>query len=197
MPPWSGLDGVTEALVTSFGLVFLAELGDKSMLLALAFATRYRPWPVLGGIAIAAFGMLGLSTLVGAALGAALPERALAIAGGLIFLGFGLWTLRPEDDDQVVAEARGSSVLLGVTLAFVIAELGDKTMLVVITLASTQPAVPTWLGAGLGMTIASGIAILVGSVLGARLPERATRIVAGLAFLAFGVWLLAGGITGG
>jgi Ca2+/H+ antiporter, TMEM165/GDT1 family len=197
MPPWSGLDGVTEALVTSFGLVFLAELGDKSMLLALAFATRYRPWPVLGGIAIAAFGMLGLSTLVGAALGAALPERALAIAGGLIFLGFGLWTLRPEDDDQVVAEARGSSVLLGVTLAFVIAELGDKTMLVVITLASTQPAVPTWLGAGLGMTIASGIAILVGAVLGARLPARATRIVAGLAFLAFGVWLLAGGITGG
>jgi Ca2+/H+ antiporter, TMEM165/GDT1 family len=81
-------------LLATFGLVFLAELGDKSMLLAIGFAARYRPWPVLGGIAIAAFTMLGLSTLAGAALGLALPERALAIAGGLLFLGFGLWTRR-------------------------------------------------------------------------------------------------------
>ncbi len=185
-----------EALFTSFGLVFLAELGDKSMLLALAFATRYRPWPVLGGIAIAAFTMLGLSTLVGAALGAALPEQALAIGGGLLFVGFGIWTLRPEDDEDDIAEVKGSSVLLGVTGAFLIAEFGDKTMLATATLASTQPALPTWLGARVGMTVASGIAIVVGAVLGARIPERATRIAAGVAFLAFGVWLLVEGFTG-
>ncbi len=185
-----------EPLITSFGLVFLAELGDKSMLLALAFATRYRPWPVLAGIAIAAFTMLGVSTLVGAALGAALPEQALAIGGGLLFLGFGIWTLRPEGEEDESAELRGSSVLLGVTLAFLIAEFGDKTMLATVTLASTQPAVPTWVGASFGMTVASGLAIVVGAVLGARLPERATRILAGLAFLAFGVWLLIDGITG-
>ena len=185
-----------EALFTSFGLVFLAELGDKSMLLALAFATRYRPWPVLGGIAIAAFTMLGLSTLVGAALGAALPEQALAIGGGLLFVGFGIWTLRPEDDEDDIAEVKGSSVLLGVTGAFLIAEFGDKTMLATATLASTQPALPTWLGASVGMTVASGIAIVVGAVLGARIPERATRIAAGVAFLAFGVWLLVEGFTG-
>ena len=185
-----------EALFTSFGLVFLAELGDKSMLLALAFATRYRPWPVLGGIAIAAFTMLGLSTLVGAALGAALPEQALAIGGGLLFVGFGIWTLRPEDDEDDIAEVKGSSVLLGVTGAFLIAEFGDKTMLATATLASTQPALPTWLGASVGMTVASGIAIVVGAVLGTRIPERATRIAAGVAFLAFGVWLLVEGFTG-
>ena len=186
-----------EALATSFGLVFLAELGDKSMLLALAFATRYRPWPVLGGIAIAAFTMLGLSTLIGAALGAALPEQALAIGGGLLFVGFGIWTLRPESDDEDdVAEVKGSSVLLGVTGAFLIAEFGDKTMLATATLASTQPALPTWLGASLGMTVASGIAIVVGAVLGARIPERATRIAAGVAFLAFGAWLLVEGVVG-
>jgi Ca2+/H+ antiporter, TMEM165/GDT1 family len=185
-----------EALATSFGLVFLAELGDKSMLLALAFATRYRPWPVLGGIAIAAFTMLGLSTLVGAALGAALPEQILSIGGGLLFIGFGIWTLRPGDGDDETAELRGSSVLLGVTGAFLIAEFGDKTMLATATLASTQPALPTWLGAGLGMTLASGIAIVVGAVLGARIPERGTRIAAGIAFLAFGVWLLVDGIVG-
>jgi len=183
-----------EALLTSFGLVFLAELGDKSMLLALAFATRYRPWPVLGGIAIAAFTMLGLSTLVGAALGAALPEQALAIGGGLLFVGFGIWTLRPDDDEDDVAEVKGSSVLFGVTGAFLIAEFGDKTMLATATLASTQPAVPTWIGASVGMTVASGIAIVVGAVLGARIPERATRIAAGVAFLAFGAWLLVEGV---
>lgn len=186
-----------DALLTSFGLVFLAELGDKSMLLALAFATRYRPWPVLAGIAIAATAMLGLSTLVGAALGAALPQQALAIGGGLLFLGFGIWTLRPEDDDDDDAgQLRSSSVLLGVTLAFLVAEFGDKTMLATITLASTQPATPTWLGASLGMTVASGLAIVVGAALGARLPERMTRIVAAGAFLVFGVLLLIEGVTG-
>lgn len=185
-----------EPLLASFGLVFLAELGDKSMLLALAFATRYRPLPVLAGIAIAAFAMLGLSTAAGAALGAALPERALAIAGGLLFLAFGLWTLRGGDDEDEGTDLRGSSVLAGVTLAFLLAEFGDKTMLATITLASNQPPVPTWLGAGLGMTIASGSAIVIGAMLGARLPERATRIVAAGAFLVFGVLLLIDGVTG-
>lgn len=185
-----------EPLLTSFGLVFLAELGDKSMLLALAFATRYRPLPVVAGIAVAAFGMLGLSTLAGAALGAALPEQALAIVGGLLFLGFGIWTLRGDDDDDESTDLRGTSVLLGVTLAFLVAEFGDKTMIATVTLASTQPALPTWIGAGLGMTVASGLAIVVGSVLGARLPERATRLLAAGAFLVFGVLLLVDGITG-
>lgn len=185
-----------EALLASFGLVFLAELGDKSMVLAIAFAARYRPWPVLGGIAIAAFTMLGLSTLLGAALGAALPERAVAIGGGLIFLGFGVWTLldNDEEDEDEDAGLRGSSVLLGVTLAFLIAEFGDKTMLATLTLAGTQPPVPTWIGASLGMTAASGIAIAVATLVGRQLNERVLRLVAAAAFLLFGVLLLVEGI---
>ena len=184
-----------EAFLASFGLVFLAELGDKSMVLAIAFAARYRPWPVLGGIAIAAFTMLGLSTLVGAALGAALPERAVAIAGGLIFLGFGIWTLvDDDDDDDEDAGLRSTSVLLGVTLTFLIAEFGDKTMLATLALAGTQPPVPTWIGASLGMTAASGIAIAVATLVGRQLNERVLRLVAAAAFLLFGVLLLVGGI---
>lgn len=187
-----------EAFLASFGLVFLAELGDKSMVLAIAFAARYRPWPVLGGIAIAAFTMLGLSTLLGAALGAALPERAVAIGGGLIFLGFGIWTLLDDDDDDDEEEEAGglrsSSVLLGVTLAFLIAEFGDKTMLATLTLAGTQPPVPTWIGASLGMTAASGIAIAVATLVGRQLNERVLRLVAAGAFLLFGLLLVAAGI---
>ncbi len=188
-----------EPLLTSFGLVFLAELGDKSMLLAIAFAARYRPLPVLSGIAIAAFTMLGLSTLVGAGIGAALPEELVAIVGGLLFIVFGILTLRDDDDDDDEEEASGPagrSVLLGVTVAFLVAEFGDKTMLATLTLASAQAAVPTWLGAGAGMTAASGIAIAVATVVGSRLPERALRLVAAVAFLVFGVLLLVQGLTG-
>jgi len=180
----------------AFGLVFLAELGDKSMLLAIAMAARYRPVPVLGGIAIAAVTMLGLATLAGAALGAALPERSLAIGGGLLFLGFGLWTLRAEDDHDEGTELRSSSVLIGVSFAFLLAEFGDKTMLATATLASTQAAVPTWLGASLGMSLASGIAIVITTLLGARLPARVVRLVAAGAFLVFGVLLLFEGVRG-
>ena len=185
-----------DAAAASFALVFLAELGDKSMVLAIAFAARYRPLPVLGGIAIAAFVMLGASTLVGAALGAALPERALAIGGGLIFLGFGLWTLRVDENEEEVTEVRGRSVLLGVTLAFLIAEFGDKSMLATVTLASVQAPIPTWIGASLGMTAASGLAIAVASAVGSRLPERAVRLVAAGAFMLFGVLLLVEGLRG-
>lgn len=186
---------MTEGLST-FGLVFLAELGDKSMLLAVAFALRYRPWPVLGGIAIAAFAMLGLSTLVGTALGAALPERAVTIGGGVLFLAFGLWTLFGHDEDEEDAALRSSSVLLGVTFAFLVAEFGDKTMLATLTLAGGQAPLPTWLGAGAGMTAASGLAIGLAVLAGARLPERLLHLLAAGAFLVFGVLLLVSGIRG-
>jgi Ca2+/H+ antiporter, TMEM165/GDT1 family len=183
-------------LLAAFGLVFVAELGDKSMLLAIAFAARYRPWPVLGGIAIAALVMLGAATLLGAALGAALPDRALAIGGGLLFLGFGLWTLRGDDDEDEEARLRGGSVLFGVTAAFLIAEFGDKTMIATAALASTQAPVVTWLGAAAGMTLASGIAVGLATLAGSRLPERAVRLVAAGAFLVFGVLLLVEGLRG-
>ncbi len=187
-----------EAFVATLGLVFLAELGDKSMLLAIAFAARYRPWPVVGGVAIAAFAMLGAASLLGAALGAALPERAVAIGGGLLFIVFGLLTLRDEDDDEAedLAGVRRGPVLLGVTAAFLVAEFGDKTMIATLTLAGNQAALPTWLGAGLGMTLASGIAIGLTTVIGTRLPERTLRVLAAGAFLLFGALLLVTGIRG-
>jgi Ca2+/H+ antiporter, TMEM165/GDT1 family len=184
-------------LLAAFGLVFAAELGDKSMLLALALAARYRAAPVLGGIALAAAIMLGAAAALGAALGAALPTQPLAIVGGLLFLGFGVWTLRGEDDDEEEdAPLRSGSVLLGVTLAFLVAEFGDKTMLATATLATTRAPLPTWIGATLGMTLASGLAILLVKRLGRHLPERAVRLTAAALFLLFGVLLLLEGLLG-
>lgn len=193
--PAPGEATVQDALI-AFGLVFLAELGDKSMLLAIALAARYRPWPVLGGITIAAFLMLGTATLAGAALGTALPERALATGGGLLFLAFGIWTLRADDEDDEPRQLPSRSVLLGVTLAFLIAEFGDKTMLATATLASTRAPTSTWIGASLGMTLASALAITITHLLGSRLHQRTLQLAAATGFLLFGALLLIDGIRG-
>ncbi len=184
---------MTAEFAAAFSLVFLAEMGDKSMLLALTFASRYRPAPVFAGIVIAALVSTGIATLAGAALGAALPARALALGSGAVFLVFAVLMLRggPDDDDDG-ARLRSRSVFVGVTLAFLVAELGDKTTLATAMLATTQSPVPTWLGASLGMSSASALAIVVGYSLGRRLPRRVMRIIAAAAFGVAGLVLLVG-----
>jgi len=181
------------AFFLSLAVIFVAELGDKSQLMALAFATRYRPLPVLVGITIATALVHLVSVLVGAVLGAALPTHAINIVAAVSFVGFGLWTLRGDeltDDDHARAARPAKNVVLAVGTVFFLAELGDKTMLATITLATREGAVGTWLGSTVGMVAADAIAIVVGRALGARLPERAIRIGAAVLFFAFAVVLL-------
>lgn len=186
-----------QAFAIAFGVVFVAELGDKSQLMALALAARYRPLPVLGGIAIASAVMFALSVAVGAVLGAALPTRAISVLAGLAFVGFGVWTWRGDGEEEEEApEATAHSVVLTTAGAFLVAELGDKTMLAAITLASTNGVVGTWAGATLAMVAADAVAIAVGAVLGARLPEKAIRIGAAVLFVVFGVALIVEGLRG-
>lgn len=185
-----------EDALAAFGLVFLAELGDKSMLLAVGFAARHRALPVLAGIAFAAVTAIGFSVALGTALGAVIPRSALAIVGGVVFLAFGVWTLRGDDDEEDAAELRGRFLLIGVSLAFLVAELGDKTMIASVALAGVRSAVPVWIGGALGMTVASGIAIGIAASFGSRLPERAVRVMAAAAFLFFGVVFLVDGLRG-
>ncbi len=187
-----------QAFAIAFGVVFVAELGDKSQLMALALAARYRPLPVLGGIAIASAVMFALSVAVGAVLGAALPTRAISVLAGLAFVGFGVWTWRGdgEEEEEEAPEATAHSVVLTTAGAFLVAELGDKTMLAAITLASTNGVVGTWAGATLAMVAADAVAIAVGAVLGARLPEKAIRIGAAVLFVVFGVALIVEGLRG-
>ena len=188
-----------QAFAIAFGVVFVAELGDKSQLMALALAARYRPLPVLGGIAIASAVMFALSVAVGAVLGAALPTRAISVLAGLAFVGFGVWTWRgdgEEEEEDEAPEATTHSVVLTTAGAFLVAELGDKTMLAAITLASTNGVVGMWAGATLAMVAADAVAIAVGAVLGARLPEKAIRIGAALLFVVFGVALIVEGLRG-
>ena len=181
------------AFLVSFGVIFLAELGDKSQLMALTFATRYRAVPVLIGITVATALVHLVSVVVGAVIGAALPTRALNVLAGLAFLAFGAWTLRGDrldEDEERKAEQATGNVVLAVGGAFFLAELGDKTMIATITLATREGLVGTWLGSTVGMVAADALAIVVGRILGTRLPERAVRIGAAIAFFAFGVALL-------
>jgi putative Ca2+/H+ antiporter (TMEM165/GDT1 family) len=176
----------------SCGVVFVAELGDKSQLMALTFATRYRAVLVLIGIAVATALINAISVAVGYGLGLALPTRAFSLVAGLVFLGFAIWTLRGgEDDDAFEPTSRSShSVVFAVGSAFLLAELGDKTMLAAITLAAQNGWLGTWLGATTGMIAAAVVAIALGRLLGKRLPEHVVRYAAAVMFALFGIWLL-------
>ena len=177
----------------AFGLIFVAELGDKSQLIALTFATRYPAWKVLVGISAATALMMGLSVAVGQLVAVNLPARATGLIAGLLFLVFAALTLRGSDHDheeEAVSGVRFRWPILVVGLSFLLAELGDKTMLATMTLASQQAWFPTWLGATLGMISVNAIAVLIGSRLGSRIPERTLSIVAAVLFAVVGVALI-------
>jgi putative Ca2+/H+ antiporter (TMEM165/GDT1 family) len=165
--------------------------------MALTFAARFKASTILIAIAVATGLVHLVSVLVGAALGVALPTKAISVIGGVAFLGFAAWTMRGDtldDDDEARAEKSARSVFWTVGVAFFIAELGDKTMLATITLATDHGLFGTWLGSTLGMVAADALAIVVGQQLGSRLPERVIKIGASVLFVVFGVWLIVEGL---
>lgn len=178
------------SLLAALGLVFLAELGDKTQLVAMGLGARHRLAPVMAGVTLAYAATNLLSVAVGGLLGAALPTRAIGLGGGILFLGFALWTLRPggEDDD---VEVRHGRVVVSVAAAMFLAEMGDKTMLATATLAAQGNPVLVWVGATTGIVLSGLLGVLVGRAVGARIPERATRIASSALFAVFGVALVA------
>ena len=181
-----------DALLISTAVIFVAELGDKSQLMAMTFAARYRARDVLIGITAATAIVHLASVGIGAAIGEAFGDyqAAINIVAGIAFLAFALWTLRGDElTDEEAAKASGSqgAAILAVGVAFFLAELGDKTMLATITLATHEG----WFG----MVAADALAIGVGAVLGRRLPEKAIRYGATAAFVVFGLLLVVQGVT--
>lgn len=174
-------------VVAAFAVVFLAELGDKTQLVALTLAGRHPATRVLLALTGAIVVLQTLSVTAGALVAEAVPDRAIAVAAGLLFLGFAVWTWRSGDDAE--DDGAGAGGLLGAAVAFFLAELGDKTMLATITLATDHGWLGTWIGSTLGMVAADALAIVVGRALGKRLPERTIAIGAAILFFAFGIWL--------
>ncbi|PEG38440.1 hypothetical protein CQY20_13030 [Mycolicibacterium agri] len=187
------------ATLVSLGVVFLAELGDKSQLMTMTYALRYRWWVVLSGVAIASFLVHGVSVTIGHFLGMTLPERPIALGAAIVFLLFAIWTWRESrdnGDEEVRTAVAPRHVLLAIVSSFVLAELGDKTMLATVALASDYNWAGVWIGATLGMVLADGVAVAVGVVLHKQLPERFLHRAAAVLFLLFGLWMLFNGALG-
>lgn len=185
-----------QAMLTAFYLslvlVFIAELGDRTQLVALAFATRYSAWTVLWGVFVATLVVHLGSVALGEAAGAMLPVFWVRLLGGVAFLGFGAWTLRGDSLGDESQEPSRFGPFLTVAVTFFIAEVGDKTMLATVTIASQQQSfVGVWLGSTTGMVLSDGIAILIGRHLGKSLPERTIRLGAAAVFFLSGFAMIA------
>lgn len=179
-------------LFSSLFFIAAAEMGDKTQLVALAFAARYRARDVLAGVFAATLAVHLFSVLIGQGLGSVVPEFYIKAAAGLSFIGFGIWTLRGDslDDDHGKPDRFGP--FLTVATAFFIAELGDKTMLATISLATRYESfVGVWVGSTIGMVAADGLAVLIGHKLGKKLPEKTIQYVSAAIFIVFGIALLA------
>src|ERR1044072_2044278 len=157
------------------------------------FALRYRWWVVLAAIAAATTAVHVLSVAIGHYLGAALPTHLLGLIAGAMFVFFGLWTLRGDslsDEEASKAAKATAPAFFVVTSAFVLAELGDKTMLATITLAADNNWLRVWIGSPLAVVAGGGLASVVGAVAGKHLPERLIQITAAALFLLFGSYML-------
>ena len=170
-------------------LIFVAEMGDKTQLVALTLATRFNFRVVLAGVLVATLLVHAFSVLLGEITGKLLPPGWLELLCGLAFVAFGLWTMRgdqAEEGNGRLNRLKSPFLIVGVT--FFLAELGDKTMLSTVTLAAQYSPVQVWLGSSLGMVISDGLAIWVGQALGRHLPERAIQIGAAAIFFAVGIY---------
>ncbi len=180
----------------SFAMIFLAELGDKTQLVALTLATCYNARVVIWGIFWSTLTIHIFSAGIGWLIGGHLPTSWILFTAGLAFIGFGFWTLRGDsldDDEQSCDTKKKKGVFWMVFITFFLAELGDKTMLSTVTLAATSPFLPVWLGSTIGMVFSDGLAIVVGKVLGAKLPERLIKIGAAIIFFGFGIFSMVDG----
>jgi putative Ca2+/H+ antiporter (TMEM165/GDT1 family) len=197
---------VIQAFFTALGLVFVAELGDKSQLVAVGLGARNRFLTVVAGITVGFAAVNLLSVGLGTVVGAALPGRLAALLSGLLFLGFAAWTIRDrdrddEDEDEVGAgsttangESSGqkkSRQSIGtVAVAIFVAELGDKTMLVTAGLAASSNPISVWVGATLGAATAAALGALLGRFGSKLFSAKVTRYIAAALFTLFGLGLI-------
>lgn len=179
------------AFFLATALIFVAELGDKSQLVALWFATRYRWWLVLAGVSVATLVVHLGSVAIGRAFDELLPEKALLIIVGLSFFVFAAWSIRGDrldEEDGPERKGRAFGAFGIVTVSFFLSELGDKTQLATVSLAGRDAdVVGVWLGSTFGMVLADALAIGVGIAAGKRLPQRAISYAAAGLFVLFGL----------
>jgi len=176
-----------ETVTSSFLLVAASEMGDKTQLLAFSLASRYRrPWVVMAGILTATILNHALASAAGAFVASSIPPRAMAGLLAATFIGFGLWTLKPDTLDEEQRPGRFGPFVT-TTVLFFLAEMADKTQLATVALAARyQSVVLVTAGTTLGMLFSDGLAVFLGEKLAARVQMRWIRVAAACLFFAFG-----------
>ena len=186
-----------EAFLVSTGLVSIAEIGDKTMLLAIMLAATWRrPLPIILGILAATLANHAFAALAGSVLARFMDGDWLRWAVGLAFIGFAAWALFPDrfDEKPDVTERTFAGVFWTTTAAFFLIEMGDKTQVATAMLAAQFQNLPMVVaGSTLGMMVVNGPAVLLGETAAKRLPLTWIRLAAAAGFALTGVWILFSG----
>ncbi|MBF0414263.1 MAG: TMEM165/GDT1 family protein [Magnetococcales bacterium] len=173
---------------STFIIIFLAELGDKTQLVCMTLAARHRALPVASG-ALTAFGLLNLLAVVfGATLTDWIPEKVLTICVALLFAFFGIQALRAgtanadENGDGAQPSGKHNPFLTAFLMIF-LAEIGDKTQIAAAALAVSHPPIPVWIGATLGVGLSVILAVIAGRTLLQKIPITTVQKASGIFFL--------------
>lgn len=183
-----------EAFLISAGVVALAEIGDKTQLLALVLAAKFRkPVPIILGILVATLANHAMAGAAGAWISAAIGPTAMRWVLGLSFIAMALWTLIPDKYEEAKDTAPRFGVFGTTLIAFFLLEMGDKTQIATVALAAKYSSLASVVaGTTLGMMLANVPAVLIGEVAAKKLPMRLVHGIAAAIFFALGVTVLLG-----
>lgn len=187
----SGLSDMS-VVGTTFALISLAEIGDKSQLVCMTLAARHRGFPVLIGVSIAFIILNLLAVLFGASVAAWVPEWLMALAVGLLFGLFGIQMLRGNgddegDDEEEVVEKSGHSVIITTFLLIFMAEFGDKTQIAVAALSGSYDPLSVWIGGTSALIFISAMGVVAGKKLLSKIPEGSLHRISGVFFIVLAI----------
>ena len=184
-----------QSFLISLSTVAVAEMGDRTQLLSLMLAARFRrPWPILAGVLCATLANHAAAAFIGQRLGRFLTPRILDYAVGISMIAMALWTLKPDTLDETSAGGRRKGAFLATLVTFFIAEIGDKTQIATVALAAAYSNLPAVVaGTTTGMLLANAPVVFFGKAFSARLPLKAIRYLASLLFVALGLYFLVRG----
>jgi Ca2+/H+ antiporter, TMEM165/GDT1 family len=182
------------ALIVSIGVVALAEIADKTQLLALVLAAKFRrPWPIIAGIFVATLANHALAGAAGAFIASAIGANTLRWALGVSFIAMAIWTMIPDRLAIEPDKMPRFGVFVTTLIAFFLVEMGDKTQIATVALAAKFEAlVPVVIGTTIGMMIANVPAVLLGNIAADKMPVKLIHGIAALIFLILGIAVLSG-----
>jgi len=182
-----------EAFLVSITTIAVAEIGDRTQLLSLVLAARYRrPWPIIAGILCATLANHALAGVVGVWFGSLLKPRTLEVVVGISMIVMAIWTLKPDRLDENTGATGAMGAFLATLTSFFIAEMGDKTQIATLALAAAYPSLLAVVaGTTAGMMLANVPVVFLGKAFASRLPLKAIHYGAALLFIVLGLIFLA------